>query len=201
MNFDDDRCNVGDTEGSEIPSEEELLDEIAGIRLAPSEHQRVKDLVNGEQLKRIKGRDRRYLVAGADGETGAATRRQLVYDVLDARTDPPTIATQLEDFGLTPEEIRLWTRVFDILCGMATHIVTVIEDFDGGYVWELGLLFAPSYREKVWVLKRRYSDEETERERYDNGMSASHVELLLTGPRAYEWVDDDELRDAVDEIP
>jgi len=190
-----------DDDTAEIPTEEELLDEIEGVRLTPSEHQRVKDLVHGEQLDRIRGHDRRYLVAGAGGETGAATRRQLVYDQLDARTDPPSVATRLEDFGLTPDDIRLWTRVFDILCGMATHIVAVIEDFDGGYVWELGLLFAPSYREKTWVLKRAYPDEEIERERYDNGMGASHVELLLSGDRSHEWTDVDELRDAVAEIP
>lgn len=184
-----------------IPDENELLTEIEGISLSPNEHQRIKDLVNGEQMDRIKGYERRYLIAGAGGETGAATRREIVYDLLDARTDPPAVAMQLEDFGLTPEEIRLWTRVFDILCGRATHIVAVIEDFDGGYVWELGLLFAPAYRENTWVLKRRYPDEETERERYANGMAASYVELLLTGDRAYEWLDVDELRDAVDEIP
>jgi hypothetical protein len=91
--------------------------------------------------------------------------------------------------------------VFDILCGMATHIVAVIEDFDGGYVWELGLLFAPSYREKAWVLKRRYPDDDTERDKYDNGMSASHVTLLLTGSQAFEWTDTDELRGAVENIP
>jgi len=90
--------------------------------------------------------------------------------------------------------------VFDILCGRATHIIGVIEDFDGGYVWELGLLFAPSYRENVWVLKRRYPDEETEREQYDNEMAVSHVRLLLTGERCHEWVDTDELRNAVGEI-
>ncbi|MFC6717533.1 hypothetical protein ACFQGT_04390 [Natrialbaceae archaeon GCM10025810] len=194
----------GDDDGDEapeIPSEEAVLDELEGITLTPTEHQRVKDVVNGELLERVKGYDRRYLVAGAGGVTGAATRRQLVYDLLDARTDPPAVATQLEDFGLTPEEIRLWTRVFDVLCGMSTHVVAVIEDFDGGYVWELGLLFAPSYREKTWVLKRRYPDEETERERYDNGMGASHVKLLLTGPRAHEWSNTDDLRAAVDEIP
>lgn len=189
------------SDDAEIPGEEELLEEIADIRLTPSEHQRVKDLVNGDQLNRIRGHERRYLVVGAGGETGTATRRRIVYDLLDSRTDPPAVATQLEDFGLTPEEIRLWTRVFDVLCGMATHVVGVIEDFDGGYVWELGLLFAPSYREKVWVLKRRYPDADEERERYDNGMGASHVELLLTGPRAREWTDVDQLRDAVEEIP
>lgn len=201
MDSSDDSFNIGDTKDSEVPSKAELIDEITGIRLTPTEHQRVKDLVNSKQLERIKGHERRYLVVGAGGETGAATRRQIVYDLLNTRTDPPAIAMQLEDFGLTPEEIKLWTRVFDILCGMATHIVAVIEDFSGGYVWELGLLFAPSYRDKVWVLKRRYSDEELERKRYDNGMSASHTKLLLTGPRAYEWLDVAELRDVTDEIP
>lgn len=187
-------------DSDEIPDEAEILGGLTEIQVTPSEHQRVKDLVNGDLIDDIKGHERRYLVAGAGGDSGAASRRQLVYDRLDSRTNPPAVATQLEDFGLTPEEIRLWTRVFDILCGMATHIVAVIEDFDGGYVWELGLLFAPSYREKAWVLKRRYPDDETERTKYDNGMSASHVKLLLTGARAYEWTDTGELNAVVDKI-
>jgi hypothetical protein len=124
-----------------------------------------------------------------------------VYDLLNGRTNSPATAFRLEDFGLTPDEIRLWTRVFDILCGHASHIVAVLEDFDGGYVWELGLLFAPSYCETVWTVKRRYPDQEVEREKYDNGMAASHVKLLLTGPRCHEWVDADDLPDAVAEIP
>lgn len=201
MNPGDDRVDGGEIETATIPDEDELLNELTDISLTPSEHQRVKDLLHGDLLERVRGHERRYLVVGAGGETGAAARRQIVYEQLDERTDPPGTAMQLEDFGLTPEEIRLWTRVFDILCGMATHIVAVIEDFDGGYVWELGLLFAPSYREKVWVLKRAYPDEETERARYDNGMGASHVELLLTGSRAREWTDADELRDVVADVP
>jgi hypothetical protein len=68
----------GDTESSEIPGEEKVIAEIEGISLAPSEHQQVKDLVNGEQMNRIKGYDRRYLIVGAGGETGAATRRRIV---------------------------------------------------------------------------------------------------------------------------
>ena len=201
MNSDGRGLGDDNSKRSEIPEEEEVIAEIEAISLTPSEHQRIKDLVNGEQMNRIKGYDRRYLVVGAGGKTGAATRRTIVYDLLNARTDPPAVAMRLEDFGLTPEGIRLWTRVFDILCGRATHIVGVIEDFDGGYVWELGLLFAPSYRERVWMLKRRYQDEGTERERYDNGMAISHVKLLLTGERCHEWVDVDELRDVVEEIP
>jgi hypothetical protein len=39
----------------------------------------------------------------------------------------------------------------------------VFEDFDGGYVWELGLTFSPSYRPKTWILKRAYESEEIEK--------------------------------------
>ena len=138
---------------------------------------------------------------GAGGDADAAQRRELVYELLDGRTTPPATAFTLEDFGFTTDERRLWCRAFDILCGRATHIIAVIEDFDGGYVWELGLLFAPSYREKAWILKRQYEDGETERDRYENGMAISHVELLLTGPRCHEWTDSRELRAAVQEIP
>lgn len=201
MDSSDDGFEAGELNAGDVPGEGELMAKIEGIRLTPSEHQRIKDLLNGAQMDRIRGYDRRYLVVGAGGETGAATRREFVYDRLDSRSDPPAVAMQLEEFGLTPEEIELWTRVFDILCGRATHIVAVIEDFDGGYVWELGLLFSPSYRDKAWVLKRQYPDDETEREQYANGMAASYVELLLTGDRAYEWADTGELRSVVDEIP
>ena len=185
-----------------IPDEDSVISEIAeGVSLSPAEHERVKDLVHGPQFQRHKGFDRRYLVVGT-GESGAASqRRQLVYDQLDARTDPPAVATQLEDYDLTNDEIRLWVRVFDLLCGMCTHITAVIEDFDGGYVWELGLIFAPSYREKTWVLKRRYRDEQREREQFANGMAISHVKLLLTGERAQEWTNETELREAVRAIP
>ena len=187
--------------GETVPNEDEILTEVESVALTPTEHQRVKNLVNGEQMRRFQNHERRYLVAGAGGETGAATRRKTVYDLLDDRTDPPAMATRLEDYGLTPEEIKLWVRVFDILCGRASHIVAVVEDFDGGYVWELGLLFAPEYRPKTWVLKRRYSDDDTERSQYDNGMAASHVKALLTGDRCVEWEMVADLPVVVDEIP
>lgn len=184
-----------------IPSEEELMAGLRDIELTPQEHQRVKEIVHGERFAALVHHDRRYLVVGAGGDTDSAKRRAIVVDLLDGRTSPPSIAVQLEDFEIDVDDMRLWSRVFDILCGTVTCITAVIEDFDGGYVWELGLLFAPSYREKVWVLKRHYRDEDTERMRYRNAMAASHVELLLTGDRAQEWVNEEELREAVERIP
>ena len=188
-------------EEGEIPSEAELTRGLEDIELTPEEHVHIKNIVHGEQFAEVVRHDRRYLVVGAGGDSDAAHRRHIVVNLLDSRTSPPSIAMRLEDFGLTSNEMRLWTRVFDILCGTVTHIVGVIEDLDGGYVWELGLMFAPTYRDKGWVLKRRYADEDEERQRYDNAMGASHVKLLLTGPRAQEWSDEDELQDAVREIP
>lgn len=192
--------SVNERDDSEIPGEEELRQGLEDTELTPAEHERIKNLVHGEKLENISQYPRRYLVVGAGGDSEAADRRLIVVEILNARTRPPSTAIQLGDFGLPTDEMRLWVRVFDILCGSVTHIVGVIEDLDGGYVWELGLMFAPAYREKVWVLKRRYEDEEAERERYDNAMGASHVELLLTGPRAQEWADEDQLRAAVKEI-
>ena len=183
-----------------FPDQANLVAGLEEITLTPAEHQRIKNLVN-KDLNELKGYERRYLNVGAGDDADAAQRRELVYELLDGRTNPPATAFELEDFGFTTDERRLWCRAFDILCGRATHIVAVIEDFDGGYVWELGLLFAPSYREKAWALKRRYEDGETERDRYENGMAISHVELLLTGPRCHEWTDSRELRAAVQEIP
>lgn len=189
--------DVGDDVTGTTADDPAFMAAIEDIDLTPDEHQQIKDIVNGERLKRMSTHERRYLVAGA-GAGPAADRRALVYQILDRRTG--AVATQLEDFGLSVSEIRLWVRVFDILCGEASHIVAVIEDFDGGYVWELGLLFGPSYRSKAWVLKRRYETEATERARYDNPMAASHLALLQEG-RCLEWTDEPELHAVVDEVP
>ena len=197
----DDRDSVPFGQNEGIPSEDELVKGVESLTLSPEEHQRIKDLAHGDEFQRLRQYERIYLVCGAGGDSGAADRRQDVYELLDGRTNPSAVATRLEDFGLTKDEMRLWVHLFDKLCAFATHITAVIEDFDGGYVWELGLLFAPSYREKVWVLKRRYENGREERAHYDNGMGASHVRLLLTGERAYEWTDTDDLREAVSKIP
>ncbi|WP_338729533.1 hypothetical protein [Haladaptatus sp. DJG-WS-42] len=184
-----------------------LGDAVVGV-LTPEEHQTLKSILNGQELQRIKNHEHRYLVVGAGDDSDeneepspAAKRRELVYDRLDRRETPPSVAMQLEDFGIESEQMALWWGVFDILCGRASHIVAVIEDFDGGYTWELGMLASPAYLAKTWVLKRQYSDDETEREKYDNGMAASHLAFLLRTEHGQTWRDERELKRKTDNIP
>lgn len=55
---------IGDTAVEDIPSEAEIMSGIADVHFSPSDHQRIKDLVNGEEMQHIKNHDRRYLIVG-----------------------------------------------------------------------------------------------------------------------------------------
>ena len=180
---------------------EELTDDD---RLAPTpeQHERLKNGLHGERLKRIKRADRRYLVIGR-GDGDAGDRRLRVCELLDDRI--AATAFRLEDFGFTDEELELWAPAFDILSEMATHIVGILEDYDGGHVWELGYLYhyQTHVRNTLWLLKRLYSTQEEMRERYDNRMAASHLAALeeAVDDRVIPWEAPDNLLDAVEAIP
>jgi len=109
---------------------------------------------------------------------------------------------RLEDFGFTGDEIDLWAPAFDLLAAMASHIVGILEDFDGGHVWELGNLYHQQrhVRDRLWLLKRLYESEAEMRRQYDNGMAASHLAALeeVAGDRVIDWSDEAELRNAVE---
>ncbi|WP_436924359.1 aminopeptidase [Halosimplex amylolyticum] len=173
------------------------------LTLTPAQHERLKDHLHGDRLDDIKYSDRRYLVVGRGGDEGPGRRRALVRDLLDDRRE--ATGYMLEDFGLSGEELDLWAPAFEILCAQSTHVVGVLEDYDGGHVWELGYLYHQQSRVRdiLWLLKRVYGDEATERERYDNGMAASHLAALerSAGERVVTWDDESSLRRAVDEVP
>lgn len=170
------------------------------LRLTPQQHEALKRALYGRQkLTTFSGFDRRYLVNGAGGDGSSAANRTAVYEKLDQRSN--AMSVRLEDFGLDSEDIELWVPAFDVLCGRATHIVAVVEDFDGGYVWELGTMERPSYKEKSWVFRREYASEETHRAHYDNGMGESQLQGWERRGRCFRWMDRDELLSLVERVP
>ena len=173
--------------------------DVDGLAFTFEEHERLKTLLHGDRFRDLAYSERRYLVLGAGGETDSADRRMMVYDRLGTRSD--ATAFRLEDFGPTPTELALWAAAYENLCAKATHIVAVIEDYEGGYVWELGYLFHEDVREKVWILKRDYGNEETNRAHYSNGMAASHLRLLENAERTIRWTDRDDLEAKLDSVP
>jgi hypothetical protein len=122
---------------------------------------------------------------------------------LDDRRD--AAAFRLEDFGFDEEDLDLWAPAFDILSAQATWVVGVIEDFEGGHVWELGYLYRQqtAVRDVLWLLKRVYEDPTIHRARYDNGMAASHLAALeaAVSERVVEWSTVTELDKGVGNIP
>ncbi len=176
----------------------------AQLQLTPQQHEQLKDQLHGSsQFDEIKRADTRYLVVGRGGEEGPGKRRLEVCEQLDGRRG--AAGFRLEDFGFTGDQIDLWAPAFDLLAAMASHIVGVLEDFDGGHVWELGYLYHQQrhIRDRLWLLKRLYESEAEMRRQYDNGMAASHLAALeeVAGDRVIGWSDVSELRDAVEKIP
>lgn len=193
----DDVEYIGGIDADSVISEDQF-------RLTPQQHEQLKDeLHRDDQFDEIKRAERRYLVVGSGGEKGAGKRRLEVCRQLDARREAS--AFRLEDFGFTSDDLDLWAPAFDILSALASHIVGVLEDFDGGHVWELGYLYHHQIhvRDILWLLKRIYESEDRMREKYDNGMAASHLAALenAAGDRVITWRDEADLPDAVREIP
>lgn len=172
------------------------------LSLTPEQHQRLKDGLHGPRFDDVRRADRRYLVIGSgSGERGE--RRRRVCAQLDDRRD--SIAFRLEEFGFDADDLDLWAPAFEVLSSQATWVIGVIEDFDGGHVWELGYLYRQqtSVRDVLWLLKRAYDDPAEQRARYDNGMAASHLAALeaVVSDRVLEWSTIEELDRTVEEIP
>jgi hypothetical protein len=193
----DESAYIGDIDPDGVVGEKQL-------RPTPQQHEQLKNGLHGAaQFDEIKRAERRYLVVGRGGAEGSGERRLEVCRQLDARRDAS--AFRLEDFGFTGADLELWAPAFDVLSAMASHIVGVLEDFDGGHVWELGYLYHHQrhVRDVLWLLKRLYKSEDEMREKYDSGMAASRLAALekAAADRIITWTDEDDLPDAVREIP
>ena len=178
------------------------LHDEAALSLTPEQHQQLKDGLHGSRFADLRRATHRYLVVGS-GSGASGKRRRRVCARLDDRRD--AIGFRLEEFGFDADDIDLWAPAFEVLSAQATWVVGVIEDFDGGHVWELGYLYRQqtSVRDVLWLLKRVYDDPDTQRAKYENGMAASHLATLeaAVDERVVEWATTDELDAAVEEIP
>ena len=186
---------IGDIADSDLHNE-------ATLSLTPEQHQRLKDGLHGARFADIRRADRRYLVVGS-GSGASGELRQRVCARLDDRRD--AVGFRLEEFGFDDDDLDLWAPAFEVLSAQATWVVGVIEDFDGGHVWELGYLYRQqtSVRDVLWLVKRAYDDPETQRAKYKNGMAASHLAALeaAVGERVVEWATAGELDDAITQVP
>lgn len=202
---DDSGADRGDEESAYIGDvDSDTVVDDAQLQPTPQQHEQLKNQLHGSsQFNEIKRADTRYLVVGRGGEEGPGKRRLQVCEQLDGRRG--AAGFRLEDFGFTGEEIDLWAPAFDLLSAMASHIVGVLEDFDGGHVWELGYLYHQQrhVRDRLWLLKRLYESDEEMRRQYDNGMAASHLAALekTAEDRVIGWSDEAGLRSAVEKIP
>ncbi|RQG93194.1 aminopeptidase [Natrarchaeobius halalkaliphilus] len=180
----------------------EALREEEQLQPTPEQHERLKDGLHGELFDDIRRADRRYLVIGR-GSDAPGERRAAVCEQLDERLS--AVAFRLEEFGFSGEEVDLWVPAFEILSEMASRIVAIVEDYDGGHVWELGYLYRyqTTVRNALWMLKRVYETESKRRERYDNGMAASHMAALekAVSERVIGWESPDDLPRAVERVP
>lgn len=81
----------------------------------------------------------------------------------------------------------------------------MIEDFDGGHVWEIGYLYRQqtSVRDVLWLVKRVYDDPTAQRAQYAAGMAASHLTALesAVSERIVEWSTPTEHDRTVEQIP
>ena len=169
------------------------------VELTPEEHARFKARLFTAEFRGLKRFDERYLVCGSGGDGAAASRRDDAYDLLAAR-DGAT-AFRLEDFGFTDDDLDLWWRAFDVLCGRATTIVVVLEDFHGGYASEMAYLWTEPYRSRTWLLQRVYDDEATMRAKYDDPMARSCSIAFARLGRVLEWSAPPGFRQAVERVP
>lgn len=91
----------------------------------------------------------------------------------------------------TLEAWENWTTHFKIYADRATHIVGVFEHADGGHEWEAGYLDHREYREKTYILKRRYPQLDPKDEPFD-GMMAHYMLLVDRRNQLFEWDGDED---------
>jgi hypothetical protein len=169
--------------------------------LSPKEYEALKHSV--AELSPIFSVARAYFVLGSYGRP-EIHRLQLVKDRLNRRTD--TYAFLMVD--IRKEWVNTYLK-FRILADYTDFIVGVSEHDQGGFLIEQGYFTAlETYFQKTHVLKREYTDLSSEdvetnanTENPYSGMQTAVFEMLDEAGRLYIWTIEDELVNAVKNLP
>jgi len=172
------------------------------VSLTPNRYEQLKKLVHGnDTFAKITSAEKRYLIIGRG--RGEMRHKKRVKELLGSRRS--AITFEFEEFKPKTDDIGLWPPVFDLFSKTATHIVGVVEDYDGGGVWDMGLLYhrQSHVHDSLWILKRVYDNQNINHERYGSGKAASRLGALeeAVEDRVIKWQTEEDLRDAVKEIP
>jgi len=171
------------------------------ISLSPKEYEALKHSV--AELSPIFSVDHAYFVLGSYGRP-EIHRLQLVKDRLNRRND--TYAFLMVD--IRQEWVNTYLK-FRILADYTDFIIGVSEHDQGGFLVEQGYFTAlEAYFQKTHVLKREYTDLPSENvetkantENPYSGMQTAIFEMLAEAGRLYIWTTEDDLINAVKELP
>ncbi len=162
----------------------------------PKRHEKVKSMIHGSDFfSEMMDVERKCLVVGGkDLEKWDVVRSSL--------SNPPKAAViGLKDIETNEDKTHPRPLAFEILSEMATLIIGIFEDYDGGRVWELSTLYRrqSSVRGNLWMFKKAYDDEDVQHKKYDNGEAASRLTALegAVGGRVKEWRKPDEVGDKI----
>lgn len=169
--------------------------------LSPTEYEVLKHSV--AELSPLFSADRTYFVLGSYGRP-EIHRLQLVKDRLNRRAD--TYAFLMVD--IRQEWVNTYLK-FRILADYTEFIIGVSEHDQGGFLVEQGYFTAlEMYFQKTHILKREYTDltsEDIETNANTNnpysGMQMAIFEMLDEAGRLYIWENEDELINAIKELP
>jgi hypothetical protein len=174
---------------------EKTVEHSAKDRLAPEQHQKLKDAVFGPEFRDVLFAEVSYFVIGSYG-SDEKERLQRVRDSLQERDGGYAFL-----MSEMPEAWDYWTTKFVIFVERADYVVGVFEHNRGGHEWEAGRLDKPEYRPKTYVLKREYETEERERANFDAMFAHYLAKMDERLGQLHRWRTEDELLDCLESIP
>ncbi|WP_049925509.1 hypothetical protein [Halopiger goleimassiliensis] len=180
---------------SQPPVPEEILtsasDRLAEEELTLAENEELLHALS--ELTGIYEHERSYFVLG-NYDPEPIRRVNLVVDRLNRRTD--AYAFRMVDVRGDWEN---GIQKFCLIADLVSHVVGVAEREPSGFLVEQGLLVGTEeYFEKSHVLKRTYPDADG----HPYGWMEDGVfELLEREERLHEWRTEDDLLEAIEEIP